>query len=213
MGCGKKLLVDESVVCLSCLSDLPFTSIGNTPGNEMERHFWGKFPVERASSLFYYAKGGVVASILYGMKYHGRREVCRQMGNWLASELSVTGFFDGIDFLIPVPLHLHRLQHRGYNQSELLAVGISDRTDIPIRSDVLVRTHNNRTQTHKSGYERWQNTDGLFTAAPQAVSLAHKHIVLVDDVLTTGATLTACADVLSSVPGIRISIVTLAWAR
>ena len=213
MGCGKKLLVHESVVCLSCLSDLPLTGFGNTPGNEMERHFWGKFPIERVSSLFYYSKGGVVASILHGMKYYGRRKVCRQMGNWLASELSVTGFFDGIDCLIPVPLHPRRLQHRGYNQSELLAAGISERADIPIRSDVLVRTHNNRTQTHKSGYERWQNTDGLFAITPQAVSLAHKHILLVDDVLTTGATLTACADVLSSISGIRISVVTLAWAK
>lgn len=213
MGCGRKLLVHESVVCLSCLSDLPFTGLGNTPGNDMERHFWGRFPVERASSLLYYAKGGVVAAILHGMKYYGRRKVCRQMGNWLAAELSVTGFFDGIDCLVPVPLHPRRLRHRGYNQSGLLAAGISDRTGIPVCPDVLVRTHNNRTQTHKSGYERWQNTDGLFAATPQAVSLAYKHILLVDDVLTTGATLTACADALSSVPGIRISVVTIAWAK
>lgn len=92
LGCGRKLLVHESVVCLSCLSELPFTRLGNTPGNEMERNFWGKFPIERASSLFYYTKGGVVAAILHGMKYHGRREVCRRMGNWLAAELVATGF-------------------------------------------------------------------------------------------------------------------------
>ena len=213
MGCGKKLLVHESVVCLSCLSGLPFTGLGNTPGNGMERQFWGRFPIERASSLFYYAKGGEVASMLHGMKYYGRRKVCRQMGNWLAAELSATGFFDGIDCLIPVPLHPCRLRQRGYNQSGLLAEGISEQTGIPLCTDALVRTHNNRTQTHKSGYERWQNTDGLFAATVQAASLADRHILLVDDVLTTGATLTACADALSSIPGIRISVVTLAWAR
>lgn len=213
MGCGKKLLVHEPVVCLSCLSDLPFTGLGNTPGNEMERHFWGKFPIERASALFYYAKGGAVATILHGMKYYGRQRVCRQMGNWLAAELSATGFFEGVDCLVPVPLHPRRLRHRGYNQSGLLAAGISERTGIPVCPDVLVRTHNNRTQTHKSGYERWQNTDGLFAATSQAASLEHKHVLLVDDVLTTGATLTACADALSPISGIRISVVTLAWAK
>lgn len=99
--------------------------------------------------------------MLHGMKYYGRRKVCRQMGNWLAAELSATGFFDGIDCLIPVPLHPCRLRQRGYNQSGLLAEGISEQTGIPLCTDALVRTHNNRTQTHKSGYERWQNTDGL----------------------------------------------------
>lgn len=214
LGCGRKLLVHESVVCLSCLSELPFTRLGNAPGNEMERNFWGKFPIERASSLFYYTKGGVVAAILHGMKYHGRREVCRRMGNWLAAELVATGFFEDIDFLLPVPLHVRRLRQRGYNQSRLLAEGIAEKTGITICTDVLFRTHNNRTQTHKSGYERWQNTENLFAVVPETSSLLmHRHVLLVDDVLTTGATLTACADALAGITGIQISVLTLAWAR
>ena len=145
----------------------------------MERYFWGRFPIVRASSLFYYAKGGKVAQVLYAMKYHNRRTLCVKMGEWIGSELFPSGFFEGIDFLVPVPLFRTRLRQRGYNQSELLAM----------------------------------NVEGLFRATPEAELLRGKHILLVDDVLTTGATLTACADALSSIEGIRISIVTLAWAK
>lgn len=179
----------------------------------MERYFWGRFPIVRASSLFYYAKGGKVAQVLYAMKYHNRRTLCVKMGEWIGSELFPSGFFEGIDFLVPVPLFRTRLRQRGYNQSELLARGISLKTSIPLCLDAVCRVRNNATQTHKSGYARWMNVEGLFRATPEAELLRGKHILLVDDVLTTGATLTACADALSSIEGIRISIVTLAWAK
>lgn len=135
------------------------------------------------------------------------------MGEYMAGELCDSGFFEGIDYLLPVPLFSSRLRQRGYNQSELLARGISCVTGIPLCTDAVVRSRNNATQTHKSGYARWQNVDRLFLSTPHAANLHDKHILLVDDVLTTGATLVACADALLGVENIKISVLTLAWAR
>ena len=211
--CGRKLLREEHAACIFCMGGLPRTGLMNTPGNEMERLFWGLVPLERASSLFLYTKGGAVAQLLYAMKYHGRRLLCCQMGELIVSEIGVSGFFDGIDFLIPVPLHKSRLRKRGYNQCDWLARGISSKTHIPICTTALRRERNNQTQTHFSSYERWENTISLFRLTPEAARLEGKHVLLIDDVLTTGATLVACATVLSKVKGLRISVLTLAWAK
>ena len=135
------------------------------------------------------------------------------MGEMLAHELLPTGFFEGVDYLLPVPLHPDRLRTRGYNQSRLLAEGISELTDIPVCDGLLCRVRNNQTQTHKSVLERQENTVHLFHLVGDVSMLQGKHVMLVDDVLTTGATLSACADVLADIEGIRISIVTLAWTK
>lgn len=211
--CGKKLTVTEKGICVSCQCRLPYTRLLNSVGNEMEKCFWGRFPIERASSLLFYAKGGMVADILHSMKYYGQKDLCRAMGSLLAGELQPSGFFDGIDVLLPLPLSARRLRQRGYNQSELLAEGLREVTGIPLCTDAVVRTRNNVTQTHKSRYERWQNVSSLFALREGSRLLEHKHVLLVDDVLTTGATLVSCADVLSEIEGIRISVVTLAWTK
>ena len=213
VGCGKKLLSQEEGLCLHCLLDLPKTHFLNTPGNEMESRMWAIPVVRRASALYYYAKGGKLSKILQGMKYQHRKSLCVFMGRLIASELNSSGFFEGVDYLIPVPLHPARLRQRGYNQSELLAQGISQSTGIPLALDVLIRIHNNTTQTHKSSSERWQNTQGLFSSTEQSKKLRKKHVLLVDDVFTTGATLSACIVALSSVESIQASIVTLAYAK
>ncbi len=213
LACAKKLLMQEEGLCLNCMSNLPKTRILNTPGNEMESRMWVHPNLLRASSLFYYEKGGNVSKILHGMKYQHRKTLCEQMGRMIAVELKPAGFFDGIDYLVPVPLHPARFKLRGYNQSELLCRGISSLTGIPLATDVLVRTHNNATQTHKSSSERWQNTQGLFMPTAHVGKLHDKHVLLVDDVFTTGATLSACISALSSVESIQASIVTLAYAK
>lgn len=213
LACGKKLLLYEEGLCLKCLADLPRTHLLNTPGNEMESRMWAHPNFRRASSLFYYEKGGNVSKILQGIKYQHRKQLCIQMGRLIATELQPSGFFDGIDYLVPVPLHPARLRQRGYNQSELLCNGISELTAIPLATDVLVRIHNNTTQTHKSSSERWQNTQGLFKPTEQAVKLRNKHVLFVDDVFTTGATLSACITALSTVESIQASVVTLAYAK
>ena len=210
--CGTPLSAEECI-CPPCDAALPLARTWNIPGNPVEQIFWGRFPLQRASSVFLYSKGSNVALILYAMKYYGRRKLCTQMGRRMAEELSGTGFFAGIDCLIPVPLHPSRLRQRGYNQSEELTRGISAKTGIPVVANALERTRNNATQTHKSGFGRWEDSGNLFRPTEAALQLKGKHILLTDDVLTTGATLTACADALSDIEDIQISVLTLAWSK
>lgn len=213
LTCGRSLWGGENALCLSCMAGLPYTGLYGAPGNEMERCFWGRFPVVRAASLFFYKKDGYVAQILYAMKYRNRKRLCLRMGQHLAEELGEKGFFKGIDYLLPVPLHPDRQRQRGYNQSELLAKGISMCTHIPLCTQAVCRVRHNESQTHKSGFERWKNVEELFRATEAASLLRNTHVLLVDDVLTTGATLISCADALAGIEGIQISVVTLAWAR
>lgn len=213
LTCGRKMLPMEKVACFPCMSELPRTGLLNTLGNEMEKVFWGRFPIKRASALFYYSREGKVAQILAGMKYYGRKDVCFKMGEMLADELQPSGFFEGVDYLVPVPLHKNRLRKRGYNQSEWLARGIASRINVPLCPDVLYRLRDNQTQTRKRAAERQDNVEHLFGVIPHPHALKGKHVILVDDVLTTGATLEACANALSEIEGIRISILTLAWTK
>jgi ComF family protein len=179
--------------------------------NEVEKNFWGRFPIEKASAFLYYAKGGDVRKLLYDLKYYGGWRTGIFMGKCMAAELSSSSFFEGVDAIIPIPLHPKRLRKRGYNQSEMLAEGISTVTGIPVWTDVLERNQFTETQTHKNQYERWMNVSEVFVCT-NSQKLGRKHILIVDDVLTTGATLIACADVLKEVPDLKISVLTLALA-
>ncbi len=209
--CGRLLSGQEEMLCVHCLAGLPRTNLHRIKDNKVEQNFWGKFPLERATSFLYYTKGGDVSRILYELKYHGYKEVGEVMGRIAAAELSSSGFFEDIDALIPVPLHRRRQRWRGYNQSEWIAFGISKVTGIPVLAKALVRNRYTETQTHKGLYGRWENVQNLFSCIDPA-SLQGKHILLVDDVLTTGATLVACADALKDIPGLCISVFTLACA-
>lgn len=167
--------------------------------------------MERATSFLYYAKGGNVRQLLYELKYHGNQEVGEVMGRMMASELMCSHFFDGIDLIVPVPLHQRKKRLRGYNQSECLARGVSVVTGIPMDTKVVIRSRYTDTQTHKGQYARWENVRNLF-ACIFPVGLEGKHLLLVDDVLTTGATVVSCADAFRGIPGLRISVLTLALA-
>ena len=145
------------------------------------------------------------------MKYYGNSDLGRFLGRWMASELLPSGFFNEIDCIVPVPLHARKQKKRGYNQSVMLADGIASVTNIPVANHLLVRSKDIETQTHKGNYERWENVRDVFECL-SSEELRDKHILLVDDVLTTGATIVACSDALGKIPDLRISVLALAWA-
>lgn len=208
--CGALLQEGEEVICMKCNMDMPRTNYHLQKDNPVERMFWGKMPLERATSYFFYHKGSGFRRILHLLKYGGRKDVGVVMGCFMAAELQSSGFFQGVDVVVPVPLHPRKRQERGYNQSECIARGISSVTGIPTETGVVRKKYTN-TQTHKFTYERWENVEGIF-ALCDSERFIGKHVLIVDDVLTTGATTTACADVFSKVEGVRISVLTLAVA-
>lgn len=210
--CGRSLAKGEECICAMCNINLPRTNYHLQKDNQVEQLFWGKIPLERATSFFFYRKGSDFRQILHQLKYGGQKEIGAIMGRYMASELTVSGFFEGIDVIIPVPLHKRKQRMRGYNQSEWIARGISAVTGIRIDTEVIVRRKHTDTQTRKSTFERWENVDGIFELH-HAESLKGKHLLVVDDVLTTGATTVACASRLVEIEGVRISVLTLAVAE
>lgn len=210
--CGKRLVPGEEYLCFRCLASLPRTHTELCAENEVERNLWGRLPAERACSFLYYVKGGDVRKLLYHLKYHGGAGLGHFLGRWMASELSVAGFFHGIDVILPVPLHPRKERLRGYNQSEKLAEGISQVTGIPLWKEALKKTSDTDTQTHMAAYERWMNVGKSFVCTSRR-ELEGKHVLLVDDVMTTGSTLVACGDTLMSIPGLKVSLLTFALSR
>ena len=209
MVCGGPLMKDEDCICTLCNMELPRTYYHLRKDNPVEQLFWGKIPLGRATSYFFYRKGSDFCRIIHQLKYGGQKEIGSIMGRYMANEMIESGFFSGIDLIIPVPLHKKKQRLRGYNQSEWIARGITAVTGIPIDTESIFRKKNTETQTHKSILERRDNVEGIFELQrPEA--LVGKHILIVDDVLTTGSTTLACASCLVKVEGIRISILTLA---
>lgn len=210
--CGKTLDGDERWICRKCLASLPRTRYEEVPFNTMEQHFAGQVPIERATAYFFYEKGSPYASILHDIKYHNTPS----MGRWLTAravnDMAGSRFFDGIDVVTAVPLHRSKLAQRGYNQSEYLARGIADALNIPyVEMLKAVRPHS--TQTHKGAMDRWLNIQGNYALRRESEVWAGKHILLVDDVVTTGATLIVCATALREIPNVTVSLFTLAAAR
>lgn len=210
--CGRPLAKGEECLCTMCNINLPRTDYHLRKDNPVEKLFWGKIPLERATSFFFYRKGSDFRQILHQLKYGGQKGIGAIMGRYMAAELLESGFFEGVDVILPVPLHKKKQQIRGYNQSEWIARGIAAVTGIPIDTESVVRRKNTETQTRKSSLERWENVEGIFELH-HAESLTGKHILIVDDVLTTGATTVECASCLTGIEGIRISVLTLAMAE
>ncbi len=209
--CGLPLSSQGGCLCVQCDMKLPRTNLHRQVDNAAEQLFWGKTTLQRATSYFYYHRGSDFRQILHRLKYRGEKEIGTKMGRQLAAELLVDGFFDGVDYLLPVPLHPKKQRIRGYNQSEYIALGISAVTGIPLLKQALTRQKYTETQTRKSVFERWANVEGIFKLhTPQL--LEGKHVLLIDDVLTTGSTCVACADAFSEIPHVQLSVLTLAMA-
>lgn len=209
--CGVTLQEGEEGICIGCNIDMPRTNYHTYKDNHAERMFWGRMPLVRATSFFFYHKGSDFRRILHQLKYGGRKDLGTIMGRLMAAELLAAGFFRDVDVIIPIPLHPRKQKLRGYNQSECIARGVASVTGIPIDATSVLRKRHTETQTRKSAFERWENVDGIFLLH-RPERFAGKHVLLIDDVLTTGATVTACADAFKEVEGVRISVLTLAVA-
>ncbi len=211
IACSNKLMEQESHLCVQCLLELPRTHHATLRDNPMERIFEGRVPLQRAMAFCYFSKGNSLQNIMHGLKYENRPDIGIFMGNLAVEHGENKTFFEGIDLLVPVPLHRKKLKKRGYNQALSIAEGISQATGIPIDSSNLIRKINNPSQTKLGKGERWQNVSDIF-AINSTQAFENKHIMLIDDVFTTGATIEACIRPLLHIQGIKVSIFTLAMA-
>ncbi|WP_430971608.1 ComF family protein [Sunxiuqinia rutila] len=209
--CGDKLIATETYLCLKCQLHLPRTNYHNEPDNPMEQLFYGRLPIERACAYFDFKKGSPYQKILHQLKYRGLKQLGEYMGAQFALEIQDTKWIQSVDFLCPVPLHPRKERKRGYNQSYHLAKGLSDKLGIPVEQEALIRKKFSSTQTKKGRYERWENVETIFELR-HPERFEGKHLLLIDDVVTTGATLEACGATILRDCSAKISILTLAIA-
>jgi len=209
--CGESLMKSEHQICLSCLNKIPKTNFHLKKDNPVEKRFWGKVPIFRGTSYFYFQKGSPFQKLLHELKYRDNKEIGIIMGKYAATELLDSEDFLSVDVIVPVPLHPKKYVKRGYNQSDCICKGLSEILNKPVDTYNLKRIRENTTQTKKSVYERYENTEGLFQVTDLTL-FSGKHLLLVDDVLTTGSTIEACIQALLMVPDVKISIFTLAVA-
>jgi len=210
IGCERSLYRDEKHLCLNCLTQLPRTNYHQIEENVIEKRFYGRAEIQYASTFLYFEKEIITQKLLHGIKYRGKKELGEQLGALFGSQLANSRFNEA-DMIIPVPLHPNKLRVRGYNQSEWIAKGIAKTMQKPLVNNVLKRIIENPTQTSKGVYERWENTTGIFESENTDL-IENKHLLLVDDVLTTGSTLEACIIPLKKIQGVKISIAALAAA-
>lgn len=211
LGCGRELIKAEKHICLFCLHEFPKTNYHLQPNNPAEERFWGKVPVYRATSFFLYNKESYSRQFVLSLKYRGSKELAYKMGEMAGEDLLASPDFASVDVIIPVPLHPKKLKKRGYNQCEWIAMGLGSMMKKNVNTTNLVRVKHTATQTTKGVYERYTNTKDIFALRDKNL-FCGKHILLVDDVLTTGSTLEACCHPLLQTENIKISIFTLAIA-
>ncbi|RDC65679.1 ComF family protein [Adhaeribacter pallidiroseus] len=213
LACQELLARGEKSVCTECRINLPYTNshlLFNSDNGLLQR-FYNKVPVKYAFAYLYFNRSGRVQKLLHALKYKGHEEVGETLGNWYGAELKENNYHQQFDVIIPVPLHTKKLKKRGYNQSDSFAKGLAQMLEVNWQPHILKRTADTSTQTKKTRLERWQNVGQLFTVADPA-SIQNKRILLVDDVMTTGATLEACALVLLEAGAQEVSVAAIAAA-
>jgi ComF family protein len=209
-GCGSDIIDNKQTLCLYCIDQLPVTNFHMHANNPVEKIFWGRIPVVAAASYLYFTKGSILQHLLHQFKYKGNKEVGAFLGRQMGTAFIQSNRFSQIDALIALPLFTSKERKRGYNQAAVLCEGFSAVTGIPFLNNMVVRTISTETQTHKNRIERWQNMEARFELK-SASALCNKRLLLIDDVVTTGATLEACGHELLKARGAQLNIATLAY--
>ena len=210
-ACKEPLLAHEHIICLRCRIELPRTDHGLFHDNPVAVKFWGKVPIEEAAAMLHFHKGSRVQSLMHALKYKNRTDVGITLGNMLGYYCKQYHLFKQITAITAVPLHKERLAVRGYNQSALIGEGLAEVLQVPFKGEWLERITPTATQTKKSRLARWDNVKDVFRVTDPD-GIAHQHILLIDDVITTGSTLEACALKLIQSVGVKVSIAAIAFA-
>lgn len=212
IGCGTDLISDNQLLCMHCINKLPETHFELYKDNPVEKIFWGRASIKSASAQYYFTKNSILQQLLHQLKYKGKKEIGTYFGVLMGESISDSQRFQNIDAIVPLPLFASREKKRGYNQATVIAEGISSVMNLPVLRNCIERISATETQTQKNRIERWQNISGRFRLKNKEDVLG-KHILLVDDVITTGATLDACANEFLREENIDVSVLTLAYAQ
>ncbi|MCM1400783.1 MAG: ComF family protein [Bacteroides sp.] len=206
--CSAPLVEGERVMCLQCNYEMPRCNIHTDDFNTLHKRLAGHAPIERAAGFFFYYRGSPYTAMIHAAKYNGRPRLGRELAEMFAREIEADGFFNGIDLILPVPLHRVKLIKRGYNQSAHIAAGISNATGIRTANNLIAK-HAHATQTRRNAFQRWKNAKGIYDVENSG-ELAGKHVLVVDDVITTGATMLACCEAIHRAsPSTTISVLSL----
>ena len=210
-GCGSDLVEEENLLCLRCINDLPYTGFAALANNPVEKFFWGRLPLAAAHSEFYFSKEFLIQQLIHRLKYKADTAIGYYLGELMGRSMLQSSRFSAVDALIPLPLYIDKEHKRGYNQAAIICNGMSSVMNIPVMTGYVNRRRFTETQTRKHRTERWENVKGSFVISNSA-ALQHKHVLLVDDVVTTGATLEACGQAILETGNIKLSVATLAYA-
>jgi len=210
-ACHNLLNDNEDTICLDCRHDLPITNYHFDNNDSVSKALYGRAKIENGTALFRFEKQGNVQRLIHNLKYRDHEQIGFLLGNWLGGELNTLESYKNIDAVIPVPLHKNKLKKRGYNQVAQFGQQIAEALNADYLDDVLVKITNTKSQSTKGRFARWTNSDELF-ALKNMEAIDNKHILIVDDIITTGATLEACISVLNKANKIKISIATMAIA-
>jgi ComF family protein len=209
--CGEDLVAKEEYICATCMFSLPRTNYHKNTDSPLAKVFWGRVELNAVSAFCHYQKGGTVQGLVHEMKYNGKKKLGTELGRLYGVELKESPLFNRADYIVYIPLHPKKLKKRGYNQSAFFAEGLSQGMGIPVLHDALSRIKNTDTQTRKSRYERWENVEGIFKV-DKVEELSGKHVLLVDDVITTGSTIEACARELNKAQVASVSVAAIGSA-
>jgi ComF family protein len=208
-GCGTDVLQDEQLLCAACINHLPETNYITLTGNPVEKMFYGRLKLAYAGSGYYFTKESLIQHLIHQLKYKGNKDIGIYLGKLIGHQIKSSGRFEDVDALVPLPLNPKREFKRGYNQAAAICEGIAEIWKKPLLKDAVTRTIFTETQTQQDRVHRWENMDGVFQVNNEK-AIKEKHVLLVDDIVTTGATLEACGAAILQVADTRLSLVTLA---